>query len=329
MASSNKKIIVVVGATGNQGSSVTQTFLKDSNWHVRALTRNPSSAAAQALHSLGAEVIKADLSDLSSLDIAFKDANVIFLNTTFWETYGPLTSQEHGGEKRKIAFDTEVSYGKNAAIAAAKVPSLERLVYSALPPANKHSKGKYSPSHMDSKAAIVEYIGNHLDLVKKASFIYLGAYNTNKLNFPTLDPASGKYTFVLSVKYETRWPIIDPKTSTGPLVHALILEPAGTNLLAYDTNSYLSVGEIKDLWSRVSGKEAIFVEVNIEAMHEKTGIPIEILDAPGFISEFGYLGGVGKYIEPGELKEKAVTKSFEVWLGEKLAADAEEEAGQK
>ena len=48
-----KKIIVVVGATGKQGGSVVDTFLGLSNWHVRAMTRDPSSGAAQALGTKG------------------------------------------------------------------------------------------------------------------------------------------------------------------------------------------------------------------------------------------------------------------------------------
>ena len=80
---SNKKITVVVGATGNQGSSVAHTFLDSPQWHVRCVTRNPSSSASQALKDLGAEVVQGNLSDLSSLALAFKDANAIFVNTDF------------------------------------------------------------------------------------------------------------------------------------------------------------------------------------------------------------------------------------------------------
>jgi len=178
---SNKKITVVVGATGNQGSSVAHTFLDSPQWHVRCVTRNPSSSASQALKDLGAEVVQGNLSDLSSLALAFKDANAIFVNTDFHETYRGsqalgLAEQDAG----KLAYDQEVLHGKYAAIAAASVPSLERFVYSALGPVKKHSKGKYESNHWDSKAAIVEFVEERLpNLSKKMSLIYLGGYNTN------------------------------------------------------------------------------------------------------------------------------------------------------
>ena len=46
---SSTKTIVVVGATGNQGCSVTKTFLSLPHWHVRALTRSPTSEKAESL----------------------------------------------------------------------------------------------------------------------------------------------------------------------------------------------------------------------------------------------------------------------------------------
>ncbi|KAE8146523.1 hypothetical protein BDV25DRAFT_143622 [Aspergillus avenaceus] len=51
------KTITIIGATGNQGLSVAQTFLSQ-NWTVRCLTRNPSSPTAQSLAQQGANVIK-------------------------------------------------------------------------------------------------------------------------------------------------------------------------------------------------------------------------------------------------------------------------------
>src|SRR5207248_8273098 len=84
MTTSEKKTIVVIGATGNQGSSVARTFLSLPHWHVRCLTRNPSSAAAQTLSGLGAELVQGDLSDPASLTRAFASANTIFANTDFW-----------------------------------------------------------------------------------------------------------------------------------------------------------------------------------------------------------------------------------------------------
>lgn len=323
MASSNsdKKIIVVVGATGNQGSSVAHTFLELPDWHVRCVTRNPSSPASQSLSSLGAEVVKADLADLLSLKQAFQNANAIFVNTDFWEIFrAPHNSDIPEADRSKLAFDQEVLHGKNAAIAAASIPSLERFVYSALPPMAKYSKGKYARSyHAESKATIVEYIETEQpQLAKKTSIIYLGVYNTNAFVTPRFDPASGKFKYILPLKSETKLPIVDAKETTGPLVRALVEDEApGTKLLAYDTDSNLSVAEIANLWARVSGRETEVVEVSLETMHKQFGIPMELLDSPGFIAEFGYLSCVDGHIEPPQLKRELVTKSFEKWLEER------------
>ncbi len=60
MASADKKIVVVFGATGVQGGSVTRALLQDpvasQQFQVRAITRDPSKPAAVALVKDGAEV---------------------------------------------------------------------------------------------------------------------------------------------------------------------------------------------------------------------------------------------------------------------------------
>ena len=312
MSSNNKKIIAVVGATGNQGSSVANTFLQLPNWHVRCLTRNISSTAAQNLASQGAEVVKADLSDLSSLSKAFENANAIFVNTDFWAQYRDPNQTPNDSEK---SYELEVSHGKNAAIAAAGVKSLERFVYSALGPMKKTSNGKYPHSyHWESKNAIVDFIEQEQpELAKKTSFIYLGAYATNAFLVPKLDPNTGKYTLVIPMKKDTKMPIIDPGKSTGPFVQALVeTEEPGKKLLAYDSD--LSMEEIADTWSRVTGKETVLNEVSVDFMHKQFGVPLEVLGGPAFIEEFGYMAGLTGVIEPHQLKMKVITASFEDFL---------------
>ncbi|KAL3471191.1 hypothetical protein BJX99DRAFT_266935 [Aspergillus californicus] len=311
------KIIAIAGATGNQGSSVVHAFLNTPNWKARALTRNPSSPAAQALSSLGAELVKADLSDISSLESAFAGAHAIFLNTDFWGPYvsGIGGSATHSSDD---AFNTEVSHGKNAAIAASKVSTLERFVYSALGPIQRASGGRYTQSyHWDAKAAIVDYIENEqTDLAKKTSFFYPGAYATNPLFMPKLDPQTGIYQFFLPLQGETKIPIIDAAGSTGVFVRELIQnEVPGTKLLAYD--SFISLNEVVDVWARVTGKKAELVSVSAEYMNTEFGIPLEVLEAPRFIEESGYMGGIEGWIGPEGLRIPVQTDSFEAWLGKR------------
>ena len=81
------KLICVIGATGNQGGSVVERFLLDTNYRVRGITRNPDSPAAQKLAAKGVEIVKADLNDVDSLVSAFQGANAIFSVTNYWFVY--------------------------------------------------------------------------------------------------------------------------------------------------------------------------------------------------------------------------------------------------
>lgn len=328
MGDSTIKTIVVVGATGNQGGSVARTFLKFPHWKVRVTTRNPSSPAAQVLEALGAEVVQADLSNPDTLTKAFHNAHAIFLNTDFWMTYSTLTatvmsqegraSDEEKPEPSKVAYQTEIFHGKNAAESAAKIPTLERLVYSALPAITKLTNAKYQTNHADSKGAVVDYIETELPhLAQKTSFIYLGAYNTNPLLSPRLDPSDGRYRYLLPLSKAARMPIINAKESTGLFVRALIEDEApGTKLLAYDNNSYLAYGEICDIWSRASGQEVDFKTVTVQFLHETMKIPMELISSLPALEEYGYTGSM-RVIQPGDLKTKVRTKSWEEWMMER------------
>ncbi|KAJ5081523.1 hypothetical protein NUU61_009787 [Penicillium alfredii] len=310
------KTIAVVGATGTQGSSVARTFLTLPGWYVRCLTRQPASEKALQLAEQGAELLQADLASEESLRRAFSGAHAIFVNTDFWIPYrqaldsgaDALTSSQHG-------WDTEILHGENAARAAASVSTLERFVYSALGPIKAASGGKYAHSyHWDTKAHIVDYIETALPaLSKKTSFIYIGAYVSNPFLQPKLQPDTGKYISVVPTTKDTRLPIIDTAQSTGPFVRALVEDEApGTKLLAYD--DYLSIDEIVSVWSRVIGEQVQLVCMTVQEMHDTMGIPIEVLEGPAFVGEFGYCAGVSGVIEPGQLRSRVQKRRFDDWL---------------
>lgn len=113
MASSERRIIVVTGATGRQGGAVARRLLRD-GWQVRALTRNPQSAQAQALVALGADVMQGDMDNPASL------------RSLFAGTYGGYSVQTPYIE----GVEAEVRQGKNVA-EAAKAAGVQHLVYSS------------------------------------------------------------------------------------------------------------------------------------------------------------------------------------------------------
>ena len=143
---SDKKTIAVVGATGQQGGGLARAILDDpeQRFALRALTRNPDSAAARALAARGAEVVSADLDDEASLTKAFEGAYGAYLVTAFWE-YNSV-EREHQ-QARAMA-------------AAAKATGLRHVIWSTLPDTRLHLRDdrvptlheRYKVPHFDSKA---------------------------------------------------------------------------------------------------------------------------------------------------------------------------------
>jgi uncharacterized protein YbjT (DUF2867 family) len=321
--SQNKKIIVITGATGIQGSAVAHTFLPLPSWHVRAITRNPSSPTARALAAAGAEVVQADLSDLNSLRRAFKDATALFLNTDFWGPYRATRDST-------AAYETEIQHGRNAAIAAGEVSSLQRLIFSTLPGMKELSGGKYAHAHhCDTKAEIAKILQEEAGLRGKASFLVMGAYATNPLFLPRVVAAGeGKRVlrFTIPGTKRLRVPIIAAESSTGEFVRAMVESESETGQWVLGCDSYLSMAEVVDVWKRVTGWEVEVEEVDVREMHERFKIPWEVLDAPQFMAEFGYTGSL-EVMMPEQLGIR--TKSFEEWLAgrnwEEMIVKAEEE----
>jgi uncharacterized protein YbjT (DUF2867 family) len=143
-----KKIIAVVGATGQQGGGLARAILDDAEgrFAVRAITRRPGSDAAKALADRGAEVVTADLDDRASLTGALRGAYGAFFVTAFWE---------HNSVEREQAQARGMA-------AAAKAAGLQHVIWSTLPDTREHIpqdddraptlRGGYKVPHFDSKA---------------------------------------------------------------------------------------------------------------------------------------------------------------------------------
>ncbi|GKU22147.1 unnamed protein product, partial [Fusarium langsethiae] len=193
------KLIVVVGATGGQGGSVVETFLKDPAWLVRGITRNPSSPRAKTLQSRGVDIVRADLNDPLSLAKAFQDASVIFAISDFWGIYSESNESDDPDKPKPGSLfnewvkEKETQQLKNIINEAAKIPSLERFVISSLPNVTKLTGGKYTNvCHFDSKANAVEYGEQHQpDLWYKTCVFLPGYFLNNFLDHPMSKPTKG------------------------------------------------------------------------------------------------------------------------------------------
>jgi hypothetical protein len=224
------KIITIVGATGTQGGSVIRALVANSvntPYSIRAITRNPQSEAAKALTNQGIEVIRADLSDVSSLTAAFTGTHAIFAVTNFFES---LPTKGITG-----AMEIETKLGINLAKAAAATESLEHYIWSTLPDSAKNSGGKATVPYYESKTRVNEYIHSVPDLLRKTTFVWLGWYAGNMLN-PIYHPSpiltidgSKSYVTFLNVDTETKVPLLgDENVNTGSFVKAILEQPAKT-----------------------------------------------------------------------------------------------------
>jgi hypothetical protein len=181
------KILTVIGATGTQGSSVIDAMLTLGNeWSLRAITRQPTSQAAQTLQKKGIEVVGADLGDVASLKAAFEGSHAVFAVTDF---FTPFVLNGLDIEKSKAIEWTQCA---NIIEAAAATSTLQHFIWSTLPPAARNSKartaGPYQIPHFDAKNRAEEQIKSMPDLVAKTTFVWVGWYASN-FQYPIFKPS--------------------------------------------------------------------------------------------------------------------------------------------
>lgn len=152
----SKKLIAVVGATGAQGGGLAHAILEDPSgeFAVRALTRDPSSAKAEALAAAGAEVVAADLDDYESVRAAFDGVDGAFVVTNYWVARTPEE------EAARTRAELELAQAEIAA-RAARDAGVAHLVWSTLEDTRPFfagrddvpslDDGRYKVPHFDAK----------------------------------------------------------------------------------------------------------------------------------------------------------------------------------
>ena len=130
------KIILVIGATGQQGGATARHLLSN-GWPIRALTRDPHKPAAQALTQTGAEVVQGDIEDRASLDAAMRGVYGVFSVQSFWD----------------VGVEGEERQGKLVADAA-KAAKVQHFVYSSVGGAERSS----GVPHFESKWHIEQHV---------------------------------------------------------------------------------------------------------------------------------------------------------------------------
>jgi nucleoside-diphosphate-sugar epimerase len=162
---SDRRVIVVVGATSVQGSGVVSALVEDpkAQWTIRGVTRNPSSPWAKKFISKyeaaqdRVSLISGDIYNAESMRAALSGAYGVFLSTDHRIPGKTLTRPEemrHEVEQGRVIVD------------AAKHCGVKHFVMSSLPDMTKASGGRFTDIyHMDNKYEIEQYARKQLDYV--------------------------------------------------------------------------------------------------------------------------------------------------------------------
>ncbi|EJU01394.1 NADP-binding protein [Dacryopinax primogenitus] len=244
------KLVAVLGATGTQGGSVVTSLLAHGGYSVRAITRDTTSAKAQALKAKGIEVVSASLTDAPSLVKAFEGAYAVFGVTV------PFTK------------DSEVLQGRNI-VDAAKEAKVPLLVWSSLFSTSEASHGKYTTIyHFDQKSEVDKYARSS---GQPTVIIHTGGFMENLIKFGQLqkDPSdANKWNIVYPVlRPDVLMPLVYITADLGNIVVAIIdhwEDDAWKSRLTKDVvvaAPYLaSINDIVTLLKKLSGKEVVYVE---------------------------------------------------------------------
>ncbi len=267
MLSNSKKLIAVIGATGQQGGGVVCALQAREGFKVRALTRNPDKH-----RDLADEVVEADLNRPETLAAAFKGAYGVFLVTT---------SSLEGTDERKQGA---------AAVQAAKDAGVKHVVWSTLPDVEAISGGKFNVPHFTSKAKvdpIVQDAGfaNHTFVI--APFFYqnlAGAMAPQK-------QADGSMGWALPLNPSVRCIHMGDISELGAIVAGAFVHPdqAGHGEYLPLVGDFMSFDEIVDVLNR-QGHNFSFTRVPADAFATLFPGAAEITAMFSYFQAHTYLG---------------------------------------
>jgi uncharacterized protein YbjT (DUF2867 family) len=231
------KIILVTGATGQQGGATARQLLEQ-GWRVRAFVRNPAAEAAQALQQAGAELVRGDQNDLASLETAMQGV------------YGVFSVQAHTADEER--------QGRNVVDAARKT-GVQHLVYTSVGGAYELFKRNVNVP----KWRIEQYI-HQLDLpatiLRPVGFM-------DALTDPSYGVTGD--TLAIPFKPDTQYPLVAVH-DIGAFAVLAFTHPATylgqTIELAGDAPT---PPQIADAISRVTGRVITYVEISPDTLHQQ------------------------------------------------------------
>lgn len=260
-----EQIILVIGATGNQGGAVARHLLQRGKFKVRALVRDENKPASLALKQAGAELVKGDLGDRTSLDCACMDV------------YGVFSMQDF-----KDGLDTEIHQGK-AVADAAKGANIQHFVYSSVGSAERNT----GIPHFDSKFQVEQYI-RAIELpytILRPVFFF---YNYNMMRRVV---EKGSLSGPLSP--ETKLQQLS-EDDYGAMVAEVFERPTDFMHREIEVASVeMTMPEIAAGFSRVLGKPVNYQQILFEAFEQQAGEEVTIMyrwfENVGYIADFAQL----------------------------------------
>lgn len=277
-----KDLILVTGATGNQGGAVARELLGNGH-RVRAMTRNPEGASAQELASLGAEVVRGDFDDESSLEQALDGA---------WGAYSVQNTWEAGVVK-------EEEQGKRFADVA-KRKGIQHFIYGSVGSAHRNT----GIPHFDNKWRVEQRVR---ELGFPSHAVIRPVFYMENWTFPWFKPAIDEGKLAIGIRPDTKLQMIAVE-DIGKYGRIVFEQHDELNGAAIDiAGDELDPIETAEILSRVTGRTIEHVQVPIEEVRkfsEDFALMLEWFDRDGYDADLE--GNTRKYgIAPTRFEEWA------------------------
>jgi len=243
MAIDKSNVILITGATGQQGGAVARELLAKGA-KVRAMTRHPESPKALELKRLGAEIVQGDLDDPASVERALNGV---------WGAFAVQNTWEAGVER-------EEEQGKRFAQLAKKA-GVHHFVYASVQSADK----KTAIPHFDNKSRVEDVVRS----LKFPSYVIVRpVFFMENLASPWFLPGIQEGTLAVGLPADTKLQMISVQ-DIGKYGAQAFLRHAELNGREIDiAGDEMTMPEVAKALGQVMGREVRFVQVPIEEVRK-------------------------------------------------------------
>lgn len=278
-----KRPILVFGATGQQGGSVTTALLKN-GWPVRALVRDAASARSVVLRDAGVELVQGTLADTIAIRHAMEGVHGVF-------------SVQPSSPSGELSDEDEVRYGIGIADLAAE-SAVEHLVYTSVSAVSNKPTGM---GHFDSKAQIEAHIRTlpiRSTIVRPAAFM-------DMLMMPGFGLDEGCFTFLPRPEQSMQFIAVD---DIGKFVAVIFGDPARFGGATLELASDSVTGrDLENLFTEAAGRPIAYAR-----------FPDAVLAANPFLAKLTALldeGPLAGHADLNALRDiNPEMQSFATWL---------------